>query len=34
MTDSITDLKPLIGHVANGDTLDESQAEKAFDIIN
>jgi len=33
MTDTITDLKPLIALVAAGEALDESQAEKAFDII-
>ncbi len=33
MTDAITDLKPLIGHVAGGAPLDEKQAERAFDII-
>jgi anthranilate phosphoribosyltransferase len=33
MTDKITDLKPLIGIVASGTTLDEAQAEQAFDII-
>ncbi len=33
MTAAITDLKPLIGHVASGAALDEKQAERAFDII-
>ena len=33
MTSDMDDLKPLIGRVADGGTLDEDEAEMAFDII-